>query len=55
MKTTFAISRPKPRNPLVVAARFRRAGAHKRDAHGERQRANRTLRAELDRLRPSSP
>lgn len=42
----------KPRNPLALAARQRRAGAHRRCTSGQRQRAARELRAELARPRP---
>lgn len=38
---------PKPRNPLVAAARFRTAGAHRRSAGGQRQQAQRELQSEL--------
>jgi hypothetical protein len=45
----------KPRNPLVAAARFRRAGLHAASRHGERQQALRALRRELDHLHRPSP
>ena len=38
---------PHARNPLVAAARFRLAGAHRPSAGGARQRAARALRSEL--------
>lgn len=41
----------KPRNPFVVAARRRAAGAHRIGA--PRQQARRDLQREIDRLRPS--
>jgi hypothetical protein len=42
-----------PRNPLTVPARFRQAGAHRRDAGGQRQQAMRELQRELERMKPS--
>jgi hypothetical protein len=42
----------KPRNPFATAGRMRLAGAHRRCATAQRQRAQRELRAELDRHRP---
>jgi len=51
----LTLSLPKPRNPLVAAARFRHAGSHRPQAHGVRQQAKRDLRRELDRLHPPSP
>jgi len=53
MTQIFALPRRKPRNPLVAAARIRRAGAHRRSASGQRQQAKRQLRAEL--ARPPGP
>jgi hypothetical protein len=44
------IATPKPRNPLVAMARFKRAGAHRRRRATERQFARRKLRKELDAL-----
>jgi hypothetical protein len=41
----------KPRNPLVAAARFRRAGSHQETERSLRQRANRDLKKELDRAK----
>jgi hypothetical protein len=43
----------KPRNPLVAASRRRRAGAHGKSAGALRQQAERGLRREIERLRPS--
>ncbi|WP_198414886.1 hypothetical protein [Piscinibacter terrae] len=40
----------KPRNPLVIAAHFRRAGSHRPGGSALRQQAARTLRRELDQL-----
>ena len=42
----------KPRNPLVAAARFRRAGAHA-SRNTSRQAARMRLRKELDALKQS--
>ena len=41
----------KPRNPFVAASLRRAAGAHKR--RDARQEGQRSLRQELNRLRPS--
>ena len=51
MKITVQLA--KPRNPLVVAALQRRAGAHRRSASAQRQQADMALRRELQRERPS--
>lgn len=51
MKIT--VKTPKPRNPLVAAMRFRRAGSHRPDAGSQRQEAMRTLRRELHAMKPS--
>jgi hypothetical protein len=40
----------KPRNPLVVAARRRVAGVHRRSAGGQRQGAQRALQRDLREL-----
>ena len=50
MKLT--LKTPKPRNPFVAACRRRLAGAHRIGA--PRQRAQRELRREIDRLRPDT-
>ena len=57
MKTlkTIAIKTLKPRNPLVAASHFRRAGAHRSAADSTRQQAGRSLQREMDRLRTHSP
>lgn len=47
MKTTIPASRP--RNPLVAAARLRRAGAHRPTGGALRQQAGRELRRDLER------
>ena len=49
MKITFTA--PKPRNPLVAAALQRQAGAHRRSASAQRQRATMALRRELQHER----
>ena len=51
MKITVRLA--KPRNPLVVAALQRQAGAHRRSASAQRQQAHMALRRELQRERPS--
>jgi hypothetical protein len=38
---------PRPRNPLVRAAKFRQAGAHRASIRSCRQAAQRALRREL--------
>ncbi len=52
MKTsiTFTVTAPKPRNPLVAAAHFRRAGTHQPQRGAQRQHASRTLKRELDHI-----
>lgn len=45
----------KPRNPMVVPARFRRAGRHPSADQGQRQQARRALRRELDQIERSPP
>jgi hypothetical protein len=44
---------PRPRNPLVAASRSRHAGAHGKSNGAKRQQAERGLRQEIERLRPS--
>lgn len=43
----------KPRNPFVAASMLRAAGAHRPRTGARRQRAERALRQEIQRLRPS--
>ena len=50
MKTTIVITNATPRNPLVAAAHFRRAGSHRSRGGALRQQTGRTLRRELDQL-----
>jgi hypothetical protein len=42
----------KPCNPLLAAARFRRAGALRRNAVSEPHQARCDLQRELDRMKP---
>ena len=42
---------PRPRNPLIVAARFRRAGSHRPNGRTERQCAARALRRQLSEMK----
>jgi hypothetical protein len=44
---------PKPRNPFVAAGLRRLAGSHRTGAGARRQQAERALRQEIERLRPS--
>lgn len=57
MKITLNLSRP--RNPLALAARSRRAGAHRPGPGALRQQARRALqrdiRRDLDSMKPPSP
>ncbi len=48
MKITITSS--KPRNPLIAAAHFRRAGSHRPRGGALRQQVGRTLKRELDQL-----
>ncbi len=41
------ITLPHPRNPLVAAAKFRRAGTHRKAGASQRQQTARRLRREL--------
>ncbi len=49
----IAVKTAKPRNPFVMAAARRAAGAHGRGASARRQHEQRSLRLELQRLRHS--
>ena len=53
--TTITLSIAQPRNPLVAAARFRQAGAHRVGRHAQRQHAAQALERELDKLHPPHP
>lgn len=55
MSHPLIVTARKPRNPLVVPARLRRAGRHETPGHGARQQAAQALRRELGRLRTHSP
>ena len=46
------VKKPKPRNPFVVPAMRRGAGAHRASERRTRQDAQRKLRAELKQLHP---
>jgi hypothetical protein len=46
----LTIKSPKPRNPLVAAARFRHAGKHGAKAGADRRAGASALRRELTRL-----
>ena len=60
-RSTFVVPASKPRNPLVPAARQRRAGAHGPTGGARRRQGRDALRRELhalpagDRGRPPSP
>ncbi|MFT3953624.1 MAG: hypothetical protein QM722_04235 [Piscinibacter sp.] len=45
----------KPRNPLVAAARFRRAGMHGAGSRPSRQQGRHALRRELTQMTQHSP
>jgi len=44
------VTRPRPRNPLVAAARFRQAGPHGGGAGAERREGRQALKRELSQL-----
>ena len=48
--TVFIVKSPKPRNPLVAAARFRRAGKHAADAGNARRAGRKALKNEIATL-----
>jgi len=48
--TTLIVKSPKPRNPLVAAARFRRAGKHAANAGARRQADRHATKRELSSL-----
>lgn len=50
---TITMKTRKPRNPLVAAARFRHAGAHRSDRRIGRQQGERALQRELERMKHS--
>lgn len=55
MHQPLILNARKPRNPLVPAARMRRAGRHDAAFASARQRGEQSLRRELRQLRPPSP
>ncbi len=48
--TTLILKPSKPRNPLVAAARFRRAGKHARPTGAARQADRKSLKTEMSGL-----
>ena len=48
--TKFIVKTPKPRNPLVAAARFRQAGQHGAGEGAERREGRQALKRELSKL-----
>ncbi|WP_374667171.1 hypothetical protein [Ramlibacter sp.] len=50
LKTTLMLPSRKPRNPLAVAVRFRRAGVHQTSRSAQRQQAREAVRRELGQL-----
>jgi hypothetical protein len=49
MKITITL--PRPRNPLIAAAKFRRAGMHRKARQSQRQQTARCLRRELTEMK----
>ena len=45
------INLPRPRNPLIAVARFRRAGSHRPNGRSERQGAAKALRRQLNEMK----
>jgi hypothetical protein len=45
------INLPRPRNPLIALARFRRAGSHRPNDRSQRQRAAQALRRQLNEMK----
>lgn len=52
---TITFKTPKPRNPLVAHAQFRRAGSHHPGGRAMRQQADRSLKRELGQMKQHSP
>ena len=46
----LTVTLPRPRNPLVAAARFRQAGEHGADKGSERREGRQALKRELTQL-----
>lgn len=57
MKQILSIDVPtlRPRNPVALVARMRRAGPHATDRAARRQEARRELQRELDGVRTHRP
>ena len=51
--TKFIVKTAKPRNPLVAAARFRRAGQHGTGEGADRREGRQALKRELSTLEPT--
>lgn len=51
----ISLNLPRPRNPLALAARSRRAGAHRPGTGALRQQSRRALRRDLDSMKPPNP
>jgi len=49
------VTTPKPRNPLVAPAHFRRSGSHQPGGRAVRRQGSRMLRRELDQMKQHSP
>ena len=47
-KIKLRLAQVKPRNPLVVAARQRKAGSHRKSERSARQQAQRELKRVID-------
>ena len=47
----IVITLPRPRNPLVAAAKFRHAGMHRKAGASRRQQTARRLRRELTEMK----
>ena len=45
------INLPRPRNPLIALARFRRAGSHRPSGRTDRQCAAKALRRQLNEMK----
>ena len=51
--TKFIVKTAKPRNPLVAATRFRRAGQHGTGDGADRREGRQALKRELSMLEPT--
>ena len=49
----IVVTTPKPRNPLVAPAHFRRAGSHRSGGRSQRQLGRCALKRELDQMKHS--